>query len=113
MTTEPYPYAHRKHLAVAGVLALLALSTAVFYDWRSTPYAMVIFLMGGSTLLLAAVLLFGWTIWKDLRSRLASVVTRIFEPDTIIFRQGDPAEHVFAITQGEVELIRADATRGD
>jgi CRP-like cAMP-binding protein len=99
-------------MALAGCLALLALLTAAFYEWRSTPFTMVAFLMGGSALLLLAIALFSWAIWRDLRSRLDSVVTKEFAAGDNIYRQGDPAEHIFVITRGQVELLHADPTQG-
>lgn len=113
MNTDAYPYPQRRHLTLAGILALAALSTALIYAWHSTPYTMVLFLMGGSTLLLAAIVIFGWTIWRDLRARLDSIATKQFGPGEIIFRQGDPAEHVFVITKGHVEAIYADPVKGE
>ena len=74
---------------------------------------MVLFLGGGSALLLAATVLFCWTVWKDLRERLDSIVTKEFTPGQVIFRQGDEPEHVFIITKGQVEAIYADPAKGD
>jgi hypothetical protein len=110
MTTETQPYAYRKHLTAAGLLALLALSTAALYEWRSTPYTMVVFLMAGSTVLLIAMVLFGWIIWKEVRARLDSIITRSFAPGDAIYRQGDPADHIFIITQGQVDILHVDPT---
>jgi hypothetical protein len=113
MNTETYPYPHAKHLTIAGCLALATLATAVIYACHSTPYTMVIFLGGGSALLMTAVVVFGWTIWKDLQARLHSIVIRQFAPGEIIFRQGDPAEHVFVMTKGQVEAVYADPAKGE
>jgi CRP-like cAMP-binding protein len=74
---------------------------------------MVLFLGGGSGLLLAAALLFGWTVWKDLHDRLDSIVTKEFAPGQAIYRQGDPAEHVYVINKGEVEAVYTDPTKGE
>ena len=70
MNVEAFPYPHSSHLTVAGCLTLATLVTSVIYACHSTPYTMVLFLGGGSALLVAAVLLFAWIIWKDLRARL-------------------------------------------
>jgi len=113
MNSEALPYPRARQLTVAGCLALAALATAVVYVCRSTPYTMVLFLGGGSVLLLAAVLLFAWTIWKDLRARLASLVSKQFTPGEVIYRQGDPAEHVYVITEGQVEAVYADPAKGE
>src|SRR5262245_5560382 len=113
MSTDDNPYSHRRHMTVAGVLALSALATAALYEWRSTPYTMVVFLLGGSLLLLAAVTVFGWVLWRDLRSELESIIPKRFAPGEQIFRQGDPAEHVFVIIKGKVEAIFSDPVKGD
>ena len=113
MSPEVFPYPRAKHLAFAGVLALLALATAVIYSCRSTPYTMVLFLGGGSALLFAATVLFGWTVWKDIRERFDNIVTKEFTPGQVIFRQGDEPEHVFIVTKGQVEAIYADPAKGD
>jgi signal-transduction protein with cAMP-binding, CBS, and nucleotidyltransferase domain len=113
MNPEVFPYPRGKQLTIAGCLALVTLVTAVIYACHSTPYTMVLFLGGGSALLFAATVLFGWTVWKDLRARLDSIVTKEFGPGQIIFRQGDPAEHVFIITKGQVEAVYADPVKGD
>jgi signal-transduction protein with cAMP-binding, CBS, and nucleotidyltransferase domain len=113
MKTEVLPYAHRKHLIIAGSLALMALLTACLYEWRSTPYTMVVFLMGGWTLFLSAVGLFGWAIWKDLRARLKSVVSKSFATGDVIYRQGDLAEHIFFVSRGQVEIVHDDSIRGN
>lgn len=113
MSTDAIPYPHGKHLTIAGCLALVTLITAVTYAWHSTPYTMVLFLGGGSTLLAVAIVLFGWTVWADLRARLESMANRQFEPGQIIFHQGDAAEHVFVVTKGQVEAVYTDPAKGD
>src|SRR4030095_10899848 len=113
MSTETFPYAYRNHLTVAGCLALFALLTAVIYAFRATPNTMVLFLGGGSALLMAAIALFAWTIWKDLRSRLQSIVTTHFASGQIIFRQGESADHVYVITKGQVEAVYSDPAKGE
>jgi len=113
MNQESFPYPHARQLTAAGCLALAGLLTAVIYACRSTPYTMVLFLGGGSALLLAGAGLFGWAIWKDLDARLESIITRQFAPGQEIFRQGDPAEHVFIVTKGQVEAVYADPAKGN
>src|SRR5436190_3417202 len=113
MNTEALPYPHARRLTVAGCLALGTLATAVIYAFHSTPYTMVLFLGGGSALLVAAIALFGWTVCKDLRARLESIVSRQFAPGECIFRHGDPAEHVFIVTKGKVEAVYVDPAKGE
>jgi hypothetical protein len=112
MNADSFPYPHAKQLTIAGCLALVALSTSVIYACHSTPYTMVLFLGGGSALLLVAASIFCWTIWRDLRLRLESIDARQFAPGQVIFRQGDPAEHVFIVTKGQVEAVYADPAKG-
>jgi hypothetical protein len=113
MNAEPFPYPRARHLTIAGCLTLVTLATAVIYACHSNPFTMVLFLGLGSTLLMAAVILFGWTIWKDLRAQLDGIVTKQFAPGDVIFRPGDPADHVFVITKGHVEAVYADPAKGD
>lgn len=113
MNPEDFPYPRGKLLTIAGCLALLAFVTAIIYSFKSTPYTMVLFLGGGSALLLAATVLFGWTVWKDIRERFDSIVTKEFAPGQVIFRQGDEPEHVFIITKGQVEALYCDPAKGD
>src|SRR5262245_32458610 len=112
MNQEDIPYPRAKHLVIAGCLALVALFTSVIYAFRSTPYTMVLFLGVGSALLFTAVLLLGWVVWKDLRARLESIVIREFAPGQVIYRQGDPSEHVYFITKGQVEAVYTDPAKG-
>ena len=107
------PYAHEKHLCLAGFLALLGLLTALVYIVRSTPYTMVLFLGAGQTLLLSALGIFLWVLASDIRARLRSVVERRFKQGEIIFRQGDPPDCLYAIGRGEAEVVREDPVRGE
>jgi signal-transduction protein with cAMP-binding, CBS, and nucleotidyltransferase domain len=113
MKAESFPYAYSRHLTIAGCLALVTLTTAVIYAVHSTPYTMVLFLGGGATLLMAAAILFGWTIWKELRDRLDSIVTREFKAGEVIFCPGEPADHVFVIAKGHVEAVYTDPVKGE
>jgi CRP-like cAMP-binding protein len=113
VNAETQAYPRGRHLTIAGCLALIALATAVVYACRSTPYTMVAFLGGGSLLLAAAIAIFGWTVFKDLRSRLESITSKRFSPQQVIFRQGEPAEHVFVIVKGQVEAVYTDPVKGE
>ena len=113
MKVESFPYPYNRHLTISGCLALVTLTTALIYAAHSTPYTMVLFLGGGATLLMAAAILFGWAIWKEIRDRLDSIVTRQFTAGEVIFRPGDPAEHVFVITKGHVEAVYTDPAKGE
>jgi hypothetical protein len=113
MSADTYIYPHQKHLTIAGYLALAMLVTACIYEWSSTPFSMVLFLMGGATFLFAAVVLFAFVIWRDVRARLASLTTRSFAAGEVVFHQGDPAEHVFIITKGRVEAVHTDPVKGE
>lgn len=91
---------------LAGVLALLGLSTAVVYTLRFTPYTMVLFMMGGQGLIaLAAACFAGAAVWS-LRARLRSIEERRFRAGETVFRQGDAADRLYVIGRGEVDVIR-------
>ena len=113
MISVPDSYPYRRSFIVAGVLALIALATAVVYGLSSTPLTMVIFLAGGSGLLFTASVLFCWTLWRDVRARLQSITTRRFGPGEVIYRQGEPAEHVFVIVKGKVEAVLSHPVHGE
>lgn len=107
------PYRHQKHLIAAALLALLGLLTALIYTLNSTPYTMVLFLMGGQLLLVVSLIIFVVVVVRDVRSRLESVVARRFAKDDLIFRQGDLAEYFYIISEGEVEAVREDPIKGE
>ncbi len=91
---------------LAGVLALLGLSTVVVYTLRFTPYTMVLFMMGGQALIaLAAACFVGAAVWS-IRARLRSIEERRFKAGDIVFRQGDHADRLYVIGSGEVDVIR-------
>jgi hypothetical protein len=113
MTSVSYNYPHARALTIAGILALLALATAVVYEVRSTPVTMVIFLGGGSAFLVLAAVLFCWGLWRDITARLDSITTRSFAPGEVIYRQGEPAENVFVILKGKVEAVFSDPVKGE
>src|SRR5262249_9347350 len=73
----------------------------------------VVFLAGGTALLVAAIALFGWAMWRDVRAGLLSITNKAFAPGEVIYRQGDPAEHVFVITTGRVEAVFSDPAKGE
>ncbi len=106
-------YTHGKHLSIAGALAILGLVTAVVYILDSTPYTMVLFLGAGQLLLLSALALFVWVVAADIRTRLQAVVERRFTKGEVVFRQGDPADRLYSIGWGEVEVVREDPSRGE
>jgi hypothetical protein len=97
---------HPRYLFLAGVLALLGLSTAVVYSLRFTPYTMVLFMMGGQGLILLAACCFGYVALSGIRVRLRSIVEKRFKAGDIIFRQGDYPDRLYVIGKGEVDVIR-------
>ncbi len=105
--------AYTRQLSIAGALAILGLGTAVVYTLRSTPYTMILFLGAGQLLLVAALVLFAWVVVADIRARLSSVVERRFREGEIVFRQGDPADRLYAIGRGEAEVVREDPATGE
>jgi hypothetical protein len=113
MNQAHYSYPRRRLVTTAGALALMALATAVVYELRSTPLTMMLFLAGGSGLLLIAAALFCWAIWRDVNARLQSISSKRFAAGEMIFRQGDEAEHVFVLTKGEVEAFFSDPVHGE
>jgi CRP-like cAMP-binding protein len=112
MTTPPRPYPYAPHLRVAGVLTLAGLATAWIYISRSTPYTMVLFLVVGQAVFFGAIALFSYVVIREIRARLRSMKVIRFARDEVIVRQGEPADNVFLIDEGEVEFVRDDPERG-
>jgi len=112
MTTE-IPYRYKKHLIVAAGLGLLGLLTALVYMLKSTPYTMILFVMGGQTLIFLAIALFVYAMVGDLKARLESVVEKRFKQGEVIFRQGDIGDRLYVIAKGEVEVVREDPEKGE
>jgi CRP-like cAMP-binding protein len=114
MTTppRPRPYPYAPHLRAAGVLTLAGLGTAWIYISRSTPYTMVLFLVVGQAMFFGAIALFSYVVIREIRARLHSMKVIPFAKDDVIVRQGEPADKVFLIDEGEVELVRDDPGRG-
>ena len=94
-----------RFLILAGVLGLAGLATALLYALHTTPYTMVLFMTLGVAMIGAAALMFAFVIVRDIRSRLSSMTERTFEAGEVLFDQGDQAEFMYVITEGEVEFI--------
>jgi hypothetical protein len=95
-----------RYLALAGVLALLGLATAVVYNLRFTPYTMVLFMGAGQGLIALAACCFAYAAWIGIRARLHSIVERRFKAGEIVFRQGDYPDRLYVIGDGEVDVVR-------
>ena len=98
--------AHPAWFAAAGVLALLGLSTAVVYNFRFTPYTMVLFMMGGQGLIVLAACCFGFAALWGIRARLRSIVELRYKAGDVVFRQGDAPDRLYVIGKGEVDVVR-------
>jgi signal-transduction protein with cAMP-binding, CBS, and nucleotidyltransferase domain len=112
MTTTPRPYPYAPHLRATGVLTLVGLGTAWIYISRSTPYTMVLFLVVGQAMFFGAIALFSYVVVREIRARLHSMKVIRFARDEVIVRQGEPADKVFLIDEGEVDFVRDDPERG-
>lgn len=111
MTTPAYPYT--KHLILAGVLSLAGQATAIAFMVRPNPYTTLIFMSGGAGMIVLGIAVFGYVMFKDIRGRMESITERSFQRGDLIFRQGDPADRVYVVKSGEVEVIREDPEKGD
>jgi CRP-like cAMP-binding protein len=112
MTTASRPYPYAPQLRAAGLLTLAGLGTAWIYISRSTPYTMVLFLVVGQAMFFGAIALFAYVVIREIRARLHSMKVIRFAKDEVIVRQGEPADKVFLIDEGEVEFVRDDPERG-
>jgi len=113
MTTTEFTYPYRKHLIVAAVIGMLGLLTGLAYMLRSTPYTMLIFLMGGQVLIFLAIGIYIYVMARDIKAKLDSIVEKPFAKGEVIFRQGDDGDRLYVVTKGEVEVVREDPEKGD
>jgi CRP-like cAMP-binding protein len=106
MTRGAVVHPHDRYLALSGVLAAFGLLTAVVFTLRSTPYLMVLFLGLGVTCIMAGALLFAVLLVSDVRSRLHSVVERVFKAGHVVFAEGDFPDRLYLIGKGEAEVTK-------
>ena len=66
---------------------------------------MVLFMMGGVSLMGLGILILAWAIVREIRSRLQTMSDRRFAAGEVIAKQGDAAEFMYVITQGEVAFV--------
>jgi len=88
---------------LAGGATLLGLCLAMLYQLYSTPYTMSVFFIGGPSFILIALGIFVRAQLRYAREQKAILTPLHFEAGETIFRQGDPADCVYYITQGELE----------
>ena len=104
---------HPRYLVLAGVLALLGLSTAVVSTIRFTPYTMVLFMMVGQGLIVVAAGCFAYAALSGIRARLRSIVEKSYKAGDIVFRQGEVPDRLYVIGRGEVDVIRETPGKDD
>jgi CRP-like cAMP-binding protein len=97
-----------KLLVIAAVLSIIGQLTALWYGFTSTPYATVTFMALGIPLLLLAMAIFGWVVFKDAKERADSVSERSYVAGEYIFKQGQPSDNVYVIKSGEVEIVKKE-----
>ena len=90
MTTPAYPYT--KHLILAGLLSLAGQATAIAFMVRPTPYTTLVFMSVGAGMIMLGIAVFGYVMFKDIRSRMESITERNFQQGDLVFRQGDAAD---------------------
>jgi CRP-like cAMP-binding protein len=111
VTTHAYPYTG--HLILAGLFSLAGQAAAITFMVRQTPYTTLVFMSGGAAMIVLGIAVFGYVMFKDVRGRMESISERSFQQGDIVFRQGDPADRVYVLRSGEVEVIREDPKKGE
>lgn len=101
-------YPHSKHLAAAGILSLMGQATALAFMLRPNPYTTIIFMAGGSMLIIAGIALFAFVTYRDAKAKAESITAKEFAEGENIFEQGDVGDRVYVVKKGEVEVIRED-----
>ena len=102
-----YPF--KKLLTIAALLSIIGQLTAVWFGLTSTPYSIVTFMGLGIPLMLFAMAIFAWVVYKDAQERADSVSERSFAAGESIFEQGEEADNVYVVKAGEVEILRQEA----
>jgi len=104
----PHPGKRTRVLAVAEGLSVLAALLALLAILSLGPIHLMLFLTVGPVLVAIGILFYLGVAAADfLRRRVVSQIH--FAPGEIIFRQGDPADRIYAVMAGEVEVIREEA----
>ena len=105
-------YPHTKLLIAAGVLSLAGQATALAFMLAPGPYTTIFFIGGGTMLIVAGILLFGYVTYRDVKAKADSIKEKSFTAGETIFRQGDVGDRVFVVKQGEVEIVKEDKEKG-
>lgn len=104
----PHPGRRNKVLAAAEVLSVLAALLTLLAILSQGPIHLMLLLTVGPVVVAIGVLFYlGVAVADFLRRRVVSQIH--FAPGETIFRQGDPADRIYALMTGEVEVIREEA----
>jgi len=102
------PKMHGKLLFVSQCLIILSAIIALLAVIRPGPIPLMLFLVVAEAFIIIGIVLYlAVTITGFLRKR--GISSMRFSSGDTIFRQGDPADFVYVIAKGEVEVTREEA----
>lgn len=101
------PQTNKRLLFIATLCIVLAALIACLMALDLNPTSLTLFLVGAQPLIIVGVLLYVLAIFADFL-RYHGVSRVCFVPGEVIFRQGDPGDFVYVITDGQVEIVREE-----
>jgi len=100
------PFAVSRWLRVCQVLTLTGFLLTLNSMWHTTGLSFALFTAAGTPLLLLSAILVVVLLIDDLRKRHSLFDLEVYAAGEMIFAQDDPADRVYIIQQGHVEVVR-------
>lgn len=104
---KPHGNAGQELWAVlAQVLVLAALGLGFQFVFWTTGGTLFLFSTAAPLLILISIVIVAWLALADFRRRHSVFEFRTFPAGEVVYREGDPADCVYFIEKGEVEVSR-------
>ncbi len=92
---------------LAHLLVLIAMGLGLVFVFRTTGGTLFLFSAAAPLLILISVGILSWRAIVSLRRRHSIFEYQTISPGEIVYREGDPADCVYFIEKGEVEVSRS------
>lgn len=100
------PFARNPWLRVCQGLTLAGLLLALNSMLHTTGLSFASFALFGAPMLMLSAAIVLVLLVDDLRKRYSLFGVEEYEPGEMVFAQGDPADRLYVIQKGEVEVLR-------
>ncbi len=110
--TVRMPRFRRRLLAVSEVLAVVAAAIALLSVTTQGPIRLMAFMVVGQPFILLGVVCYAAVALAEFFGS-HGVSRERFDAGEVIFREGDPGDRMYAIIQGEVEILREEPGKGE